>query len=205
MCLSLLLSWEAAATDPSPGPEEHPSSQMLLSCKLSTVTPLIPLQLHLYTHSSRQVLHLVCPSMELSALLPRSSSQGPVCIAYITYGKSGETPPYSDSCECSRSAKSIFLPHFYLWWQTDMGFRFLCLYYHKLFLFITSPAWLDLKPFCLWASSHIQTLLIIIFNKFSINSLSKVFSILHIQSHSVKIQFWDFQSVVHRIPTKAVW
>lgn len=53
MCLYLLLCWEAAVarvlgrTSPCTGPEEHPSSQMLLSCKFSAVTPLI----HMTTHS----------------------------------------------------------------------------------------------------------------------------------------------------------
>lgn len=73
MCLYLLLRWEAAVTgvlgqtSPCPEPEEQPSSQMLLSCKFRAVTPLI----HMTTHSSRQVLQLVCVSMELSALLSK--------------------------------------------------------------------------------------------------------------------------------------
>lgn len=150
ICLYLLPRWAAAVTgvlgqtSPCSGPEEHLSSQMLLSCKLSAVTPLI----HMTTHSSRQVLQLVCVSMELSALLPEIHFPKASMPSIYYVQKAWWDPSlYSNSCERSRSAKAVFLPHLRLWWQTDIGFRLPCLYYQKLFLFITSPAWLDWKPF----------------------------------------------------------
>lgn len=76
ICLYLLPRREAAVTgvlgqtSPCSGPEEHSSSQMLLSCKLSAVTPLI----HMSTRSSRQVLQLVY-QWNLQVSSPRSSLQ----------------------------------------------------------------------------------------------------------------------------------
>lgn len=204
MCLSLLLSWEAAVTDPCPGPEEHPSS-FLLSCKLSAVTPLILLQLHLYTHSSRQVLHLVCASMELSALLPkiqfpRASMPSIYYIWQVWWDSS-----LQQQLGMLKISK-IYFPASFLSLMTDWhGLQIPLPLLSEIISLHHISSLTGFKTLSLWASSHIQTLLIIMFNKIPINSLSKIFSILHMQSHSVKIQFWDFQPVVHRIPSKAIW
>lgn len=66
-----------------------------------------------------------------------------LCASISDYAEKQQLQVYR-----GKQAQTVFLTHFYLsWWQTDIGFRLLCLYYQELFLFITSPAWLDLKLF----------------------------------------------------------
>lgn len=144
ICLYLLPRREAAVTgvrgqtSPCSGPEEHSSSQMLLSCKLSAVTPLI----HMTTRWSRQVLQLVY-QWNLQVSSPRSSLQRHILcteslLRFLLTATAGNAQDQQKLFSC------LILC---FWWQTGIGFRLLCLYYQKLFLFITSPAWLDWKPF----------------------------------------------------------
>lgn len=139
ICLYLLPRREAAVTgvlgqtSPCSGPEEHSSSQMLLSCKLSAVTPLI----HMSTRSSRQVLQLVY-QWNLQVSSPRSSLQRHILcteslLRFLLTATAGNAQDQQKLFSCLISV------------MTD--WHRLCLYYQKLFLFITSPAWLDWKPF----------------------------------------------------------